>query len=88
MEVQTAVDLGQQAILTALWISLPVLLTGLVVGLVLGLLQAMTQVQEQTVSVVPKLLLMALATSLALPWLLSQMIQYTQGVFRRIGAAL
>jgi len=85
MDPQTAIDLGQQAIVTALWIAAPILLTGLAVGLVIGLLQAMTQIQEQSVATIPKLMLMALAASLALPWLLAQMMAYTEGVLRNIG---
>ncbi len=85
MDPQTAIDLGQQAIVTALWIAAPILLTGLLVGLVIGLLQAMTQIQEQSVATIPKLMLMAVAASLALPWVLAQMMAYTQGVLQNIG---
>ncbi len=86
MNPQTAIDLGQQAILTALWVAAPVMLTGLAAGLVIGLLQAMTQIQEQSVATIPKLMLMAVAASLALPWVLAQMMDYTQGVLQNIGA--
>jgi flagellar biosynthesis protein FliQ len=55
------------------------------VGLVVGLMQALTQIQEQTVAFVPKFLAMVLVLSLTLPWLLTQMIQYTQDVFNSAG---
>ena len=50
----------------------------MIVGLAVGLLQALTQIQEQTVAFVPKLLAMILVMSLALPWILSQMVEYSR----------
>ncbi len=46
-------------------------------GLLIGLLQALTQIQEQTVAFVPKLIAMVLVLSLALPWLIARMVQYS-----------
>ena len=77
MDPQTAIDLGREAIWITLLIVLPVLLGGLLVGLVVGLLQALTQIQEQTVVFVPKLVAMILVLSLSLPWLITQMVQYS-----------
>jgi flagellar biosynthetic protein FliQ len=77
MDPQDAIDLARQAIWTTLLIGSPVLLAGLVMGLVLGLLQALTQIQEQTVAFVPKIVVMVLVLSISLPWLISQMIQYS-----------
>lgn len=78
MDVDTAVELGREAILHGLLVSAPVLVTGLLAGLVIGLLQALTQVQEQTVSFVPKLVLMVLAVSLTLPWIIGVLVDYTR----------
>lgn len=77
MEAQDAVDLAREAIWIAMLIGSPVLAAGLLIGLVVGLLQAMTQIQESTVAFVPKLLVMVLVLTLALPWLISQMVQYS-----------
>jgi flagellar biosynthetic protein FliQ len=74
---EIAIQLGREAIWICLLISAPVLLAGSVVGLVIGLLQAMTQVQEQTVAFVPKIVVMFLVLSFTLPWLISQMLQYS-----------
>jgi flagellar biosynthesis protein FliQ len=77
MDPRDVIDLGRQAIWTALLVGAPVLLTGMVVGLAIGLLQALTQIQEQTVAFVPKIVAMALVISLLLPWLLSRMLEYS-----------
>jgi flagellar biosynthetic protein FliQ len=77
MQPQDAIDIGREALWTALMIGSPVLLAGLIVGLLIGLFQALTQVQEQTVAFVPKIIAMVLTLSLALPWLISSMIHYS-----------
>jgi flagellar biosynthetic protein FliQ len=77
MDAQTAIDLGREAIWITLLIGAPVLLAGLLIGLIIGLMQALTQIQEQTVVFVPKLVAMILVLSLALPWLIAQMVQYS-----------
>lgn len=84
MDPQDAIDLGREAIWTALLIGSPVLLTGMVVGLLIGLFQALTQIQEQTVAFVPKILAMVLALSLALPWLIVQILQYSSELISEI----
>lgn len=88
MEPQEAIDLGRQAVNTMLMIGAPVLLAGLGVGLVVGLLQAITQIQEQTVSFVPKLVVMVLVLSLTLPWLINHMVQYSHDVIANIPQTL
>ena len=76
---ELTIGLGREAIWMSLLdcVGLPVLLAGMVVGLVIGLLQAVTQIQEQTVAFVPKIVIMFLVLSFTMPWLLSQMMQYT-----------
>ena len=61
----------------ALLIGSPVLLTGMAVGLLVGLFQALTQIQEQTIAFVPKIVAMVLTLSIALPWLITRMLQYS-----------
>jgi flagellar biosynthetic protein FliQ len=84
METYHAVDIGREAIMIALQISAPVLVVGMAVGLIVGLAQALTQIQEQTVAFVPKLVVMVLAVSLSLPWLLARLIEYTQDLISNI----
>jgi flagellar biosynthetic protein FliQ len=84
MEPQDAVDLGRQAAMITLLISSPVLLAGMLVGLVIGLIQALTQIQEQTVAFVPKIIAMVLALSITLPWLISQMVEYSRDLITNI----
>jgi flagellar biosynthesis protein FliQ len=88
MDAQTAVDLGREAMNMTMLIGSPVLIAGMLVGLVIGLLQAITQIQEQTVAFVPKLVAMVLVLSLTLPWLINQMVQYSEDLITQIPANL
>ena len=88
MQPHDAVDLGRQALWTTLLIGSPVLLVGLATGLIIGLFQALTQIQEQTLAFVPKIVAMFLALSLALPWLVIRMLDYTGELISSIPANL
>ena len=84
MDPQDAVELGREAVMMTLLIGAPVLVVGMAVGLLVGLVQALTQIQEQTVTFVPKLVVMVLVLTLTMPWLLDQMTQYTTELIERI----
>jgi flagellar biosynthetic protein FliQ len=88
MTPQDAIDLGREAIWTALVIGAPVLMAGMVVGLAVGLLQALTQIQEQTIAFVPKIVAMVLVLSFVLPWLIAQMLEYSQQLISGIPTTL
>ncbi len=84
MTPSDAIELGREALLTTLMIGAPVLVSGMTVGLLIGLFQALTQIQEQTVAFVPKIVAMILALSIALPWLMTRMVQYSTELIERI----
>jgi flagellar biosynthetic protein FliQ len=88
MDPQEAIELGRQAIWISLLIGAPMLIAGLVVGLGIGLLQAVTQVQEQTVALVPKIVIMVLVLSFTLPWLLNEILQYAHDMIANIPGKL
>jgi flagellar biosynthetic protein FliQ len=84
MNQDTAVHLGLQAITMAMKVSAPFLLAGLVVGLVVSIFQAATQIQEQTLSFIPKILVVGAVLALGGPWMVDQMIGYTQALYSSI----
>ena len=55
MNQDTVVNLAAQAITLALSVAGPLLLASLVIGLVISVFQAVTQIQEQTLSLIPKI---------------------------------
>ena len=76
MEPHNAVEAGQNAILVCLMVGGPVLIVGLLIAILVGLVQAMTHVQDQTVSFVPKIILITIVLAICLPWLTDYMVQY------------
>ena len=79
-----AIQMCREALILALTISLPLLGVGLVVGLLVSLFQALTQIQEQTLSFIPKILSVGGTLFVLLPWMLSQMTQYSREVFSKL----
>lgn len=86
MSAALAVDLIRHAVFLALVAAAPLLLTALVVGVIVSVLQAVTQIQEQTLTFIPKLLLVAAAFVLTLPWLITRLIEYLSGLLRTLPA--
>lgn len=81
MDLDAALDLGREALLTALIVAGPVLATGVVVGVIVSLVQTITQLNDQTLSLVPKVVAMALATMFFVPWLATRLVEYAQEMF-------
>jgi len=84
MDFAEALSIGRDALWMTLILSAPVLAIGLAVGLIIALVQAVTQLQEQTLTFVPKIAAMLIAAVLFLPWILEQMIEYSQKLFSAV----
>ena len=76
MTDKDALDIGREALLVALKLSLPVLLSGLITGVLVSLFQAVTQIQEFTLTFVPKLLAVIAALAVFGPWMLATMTHF------------
>ena len=84
LDTALVVDLGRQALWMTMLISAPILGIGLLVGLTVGIFQAATSINEQTLSVIPKLVAMAVTMALAGGWMINTMVDYTRVLFGRI----
>lgn len=84
MTPEVAIDLFREALwLTALMVAV-VVVPSLLVGLLVAMFQAATQINEQTLSFLPRLLMILLTLIVIGPWLATQIIEYTQGLIARI----
>jgi len=84
MDLETAVELVRNATYLALLVGAPVLIVSIVVGLAISVLQAVTQIQEQTLNLVPKIVLMSLTMLLVLPWALQRVVEYATALIHDI----
>jgi flagellar biosynthesis protein FliQ len=78
------INVSMQAMQLAFKIALPLLLVGLAIGLVISIFQAVTQIQEQTLTFIPKIVGMGVVLLVAGPWMLDQIISYTQQLYSEI----
>ncbi len=77
--------LMRSLLVEALILSAPVLITGCLVSVALSLLQTLTSVQEQTLTAVPRLLVVFAAGVISLPWFLHRLIAYTLSLWSDFG---
>ena len=81
MDATQAVDMTREALMLVLVLAAPVLVTGLVVSLIVSVLQALTQVQEQTISLVPRVLAMLGALVVTWPWMIDRLVEFGGRMF-------
>jgi flagellar biosynthetic protein FliQ len=86
VEAPEILDIGQNALWTMLKIGAPTMMVALVVGLVISLFQALTQIQEMTLTFVPKIVAIVAALLLFMPFMLTSLTGFTQGLFDRIAS--
>ena len=65
-------------------LSAPLLIVSLAVGIVVSLVQTVLSLQDQTISMVPRLILCALVLLLTGSWMLHTMVDYTVELFTSI----
>ena len=78
------IGVAQQALWVLALASAPILIPALAAGLILGMIQAATSINEQTLSFVPKLLVVAVCLALFGGSILMLLADFTQGIFARI----
>ena len=81
MTPQMVVEIGREALTVTLLIAAPMLGFGLVVGLVISIFQAVTQINEMTLTFVPKILAVAAALLIFLPWMINVLTDFTRHMF-------
>ena len=86
MNQGTVTHLAVQAMTVALMVSAPFLLAGLAVGLIVSIIQAATSIQEQTLSFIPKIMVTGVVIAVGGPWMMDQLVGYTQNLFQSIPA--
>lgn len=86
MAHETLMDLCKTTLLTALLICAPALVVGMLVGLLVSFLQTVTSLQEQTLTIVPKMLAVLATIVLLMPWILGTLREYTASLFSNLAA--
>lgn len=85
MTTGQVVDIASQAIWLIIECATPLLLVSLVVGLIISIFQTVTSIQEQTLTFVPKILVMFLMIILTGDWLLNNILSFIQDLWSKFG---
>ena len=85
MTTADVIDIAAQAIWLILKCSEPMLLSSLIVGLVISIFQTVTSIQEQTLTFVPKLVVILVVLIICGDWILNNIIAFMEDLFGRFG---
>ena len=83
MSVEQVIEICRDMLLTGLMLALPALATSLIVGLVVSLFQAVTSLQDQTLSYVPRILIVGLVILVTLGFALQVAVEFTHRMLAR-----
>ena len=84
MTIGDVISIMRGAVTQIISIIAPVLGLALIVGLIVGILQAVTSIQEQTLTFLPKLLVILLAIAFLGGLMFTSLGEYTIELFNRI----
>ena len=75
------IDIMQSSIVIAIKLAAPILILSMAVGILISILQAATQIHEQTITFVPKLLIIAIIMLLTGSWMLESLQDFARSIF-------
>ena len=78
------IELTNQAVKVTMMLAAPMLIGALVIGILVSLFQAVTQINEQTLSFIPKIVVIVVALIVFSPWMMETMTSFTRDLFLSI----
>nr|WP_294680637.1 flagellar biosynthetic protein FliQ [uncultured Anaerotignum sp.] len=84
MDNAQALDILRVGVMIAVKLSAPILLLSMGIGILISIVQAATQIHEQTLTFVPKLLVIVVVLLASGSWMLQVMQQYVVELFGKM----
>ena len=84
MTIDTVTGIINSAVQVIILASMPTVGLGLIVGLIIAVIQAVTQVQEQTLTFVPKMVVVLFVLAATFPWMFRLITEMTLELWRNI----
>jgi len=84
MDVDAVMEIGRQAMMVSMFLTVPLLGVSLLVGLVIAVFQAATSINEMTLTFVPKLVVVGAVLTLAGHWMITKLVDYTRMLLENI----
>jgi len=76
-----------QSMIELLFLSVPILGVTMFLGLIISIFQATTSLQEQTLTFVPKFIIVTILLTIAAPFYTTRMLNFTNSIFSLIATA-
>ncbi len=77
-------EVSNQAIKVTLYIASPMLIGALLIGIMVSIFQAVTQINEQTLSFIPKIVVIVGALVIFAPWMSDTLTSFTKDLIINI----
>ena len=84
MDEAEILDIAREAIFVILKLGAPAMTLALVVGVIISVFQALTQIQEQTLTFMPKIIVIFLSMLVLLPFMFETLNAFTHDMVDRI----
>ena len=81
MGADQTVELMRSLLTEAMMLSAPLLVAAATVSLIVSLLQTLTSVQEQTLTAVPRLVVVFVVSMVTMPWMIHRLVGCTTRLF-------
>ncbi len=81
MSTGNLAEIMRAAVVCGFKVSAPILILTIAIGLLISVLQAATSINEQTLTFVPKLVLVAIIMIFGGTWMLEQLVDFTNYIF-------
>lgn len=82
---ETALGLVRDTLIITLKLAAPILAAGVIVGLLVSIFQSVTSIQDQTITFVPKIIVMIVVAAVLLPWITARLVEYAAELFKLSG---
>lgn len=82
MNSSDATLIFNEAVLVAFKLSLPILLISMIMGLIVSIFQAATQIHEQTLTFIPKIIILGVLLIILGPWMLRVSVDFFNEVVK------
>lgn len=88
MTTEAVINIASEAIWTIIQVSAPLLLISLAVGLIVSIFQTVTSIQEQTLTFIPKILVIFMGMLIFGSFILDTIVSFMQELWSNFGAYL
>ena len=84
MDENYIMSLGREMMVTVVWVAAPAMIVGMLIGVIMALFQAVTSVQEQTLTMIPKIMAVGLTLVLTMPFIMKTLAEFSRSILQAL----